>query len=60
LRKKTGHSTVREQFIRNAALKADFAARERAALETEGISGKAKTRLLAVLRMERIAAEEVG
>ncbi len=47
----------REQFIRNAALKADFVARERAALETEGISGKAKTRLLAVLRMERLANE---
>jgi hypothetical protein len=50
----------REQFIRNAALKADFVARERAALETEGISGKAKTRLLAVLRMERISAEGGG
>jgi hypothetical protein len=44
----------REQFAA-----AEYAARERAALETEGISGRAKTRLLAVLRMERIA-EEAG
>jgi hypothetical protein len=43
-----------EQF---AAIRAEYAARERAALETDGISGKAKTRLLAVLRMERLAEE---
>ena len=48
----------REQFTGNAARKADFAARERAALETDGISGKGKNHLLAVLRMERLAAEE--
>ena len=41
-------------------MKADFAARERAALETEGISGKGKNRLLAVLRMERLAVEVAG
>ena len=47
----------REQFF---AAKVDYAARERAALELEGVSGKAKKRLLAVLRMERLAAEESG
>jgi hypothetical protein len=44
----------REQFL---SVKADHAAKERAALELEGVSGKAKKRLLAVLRMERLAAE---
>ncbi|MDR3176849.1 MAG: relaxase/mobilization nuclease domain-containing protein, partial [Desulfovibrio sp.] len=47
----------REQF---PAVRADYAARERAALELENVSGKAKKRLLAVLRMERLAAEESG
>jgi hypothetical protein len=42
----------REQF----SSKADYAARERAALEMEGVSAKAKKRLLAVLRMESLAA----
>jgi hypothetical protein len=37
--------------------RAENAARERAALETEGISGRAKTRLLAVARMESLVAE---
>jgi len=45
----------REQFF---AGKADHAAKERAALELEGVSGKAKKRLLAVLRMERLVAEK--
>ena len=44
----------REQF---ASVKAEYAAKERAALELEGVSGKAKKRLLAVLRMERLTAE---
>ena len=44
----------REQF---ASTKAEYAAKERAALEREGVSGKAKKRLLAVLRMERLATE---
>ena len=44
----------REQF---ASAKAEYAAKERAALEREGVSGKAKKRLLAVLRMERLATE---
>jgi len=44
----------KEQFFSS---KAEYAAKERAALELEGLSGKAKKRLLAVLRMERLAAE---
>jgi hypothetical protein len=47
----------REQF---SAVRADYAAKERAALELENVSGKAKKRLLAVLRMERLTAEESG
>jgi hypothetical protein len=43
----------REQF---SAIKADYAVKERAALELEGVSGKGKKRLLAVLRMERLVA----
>ena len=42
----------------NAAFTAEHATRERAALETDGISGKAKSRLLAILRMGGLAAEE--
>jgi len=45
----------REQFLSG---RADHAAKERAALELEGMSGKAKKRLLAVLRMERLVAEK--
>jgi len=44
----------RVQFSNN---KVEYAAKERAALELEGVSGKAKKRLLAVLRMERLATE---
>jgi hypothetical protein len=44
----------RDQF---AVVSAEYAARERAALETDGMSGRAKTRLLAVLRMERLTEE---
>jgi hypothetical protein len=43
----------REQF---SSAKADYAAKERTALEMEGVSGSAKKRLLAVLRMESLAA----
>lgn len=41
-----------------AAVKADFATQQRALLEREDLSGKGKTRLLAVLRMEELVAEE--
>ena len=41
----------RDQFINKNVLKAAQAAEERAVLETEAISGKGKTQLLAVLRM---------
>jgi hypothetical protein len=41
-----------------AVASVEYAVRERAALETDGISGRAKTRLLAVLRMEWLAEEE--
>ena len=42
----------REQFQR----KAEYAGKERAALELDGVSGKAKKRLLAVLRMESLVS----
>jgi hypothetical protein len=45
----------REHF---SAVKADYAAKERATLELEGMNGNAKKRLLAVLRMERLVAVE--
>jgi len=44
-----------EQFSSN---KAEYAAKERAALELDGVNGKAKNRLLAVLRMERLVSEK--
>lgn len=51
----------KEQFALNLAeVRTEYAAREVAALENENISGKAKKQLLAVLRMERIAAEEAA
>jgi len=43
-----------------SASRANNAAKERAVLELDGVSGKAKKRLMAVLRMERLAAEEAG
>lgn len=45
----------REQFL---TARADHAAKERALLEREDIAAKSKTRLLAVLRMESLAAEK--
>lgn len=48
----------RDQFISKNALKATQAAEERAVLEAEALTGKGKTRLLAVLRMEQLAEEE--
>lgn len=49
----------KEQFGANRAeVRAEYAAREVAALENENASGKAKKQLLAVLRMEQLAAEE--
>lgn len=51
----------KEQFaLTRAEVRADYAAREVAALENENISGTAKKQLLAVLRMERLAAEEAA
>ena len=41
-----------------ATVKADFATQQRSALENPALSGKGKTRLLAVLRMEQIAVEQ--
>jgi len=49
----------KDQFALNRAeVRAEYAAREVAALENENVSGKAKKQLLAVLRMEQLAAEE--
>lgn len=49
----------KEQFAANRAeIRAEYAAREVAALENEKVSGKAKKQLLAVLRMEQLATEE--
>ena len=49
----------KEQFALNRAeIRAEYAAREVAALENENMSGKGKKRLLAILRMEQFAAEE--
>ena len=45
-------------YATTTALKADFATQQRAVLEREDLSGKSKTRLLAVLRMEELTAEE--
>ena len=48
-----------EQFQGRAALKVEQVAQERAVLESVSISGKGKTRLLAVLRMEQLAQQEL-
>jgi hypothetical protein len=48
----------RDQFSDRDALKAVQAAQERGVLESEALSSKGKTRLLAVLRMEQLAEEE--
>ena len=49
----------KEQFTANRAeIRAEYAAKELAALENENVSGKAKKQLLAILRMEQLAAEE--
>jgi hypothetical protein len=51
----------KEQFTPNRAeIRAEYAAREVAALENANVSGKAKKQLLAVLRMERLAAEDAA
>lgn len=51
-------STHGLDYAAAAAVKADFATQQRALLEREDLSGKGKTRLLAVLRMEELVAEE--
>ena len=48
----------REQFMNRTEIRAEYAAKERAALENDTMSGTAKKQLLAVLRMEQLAAEE--
>lgn len=48
----------REQFRNRAALQVEQATTERAVLENTDLTGKGKTRLLAVLRMEQLAEEE--
>lgn len=49
----------KEQFAPNrAAIRAEYAAKERAALENKNASATGKKQLLAVLRMEQLAAEE--
>lgn len=49
----------KEQFTSNRMeIRAEYAAREIATLENENVSNKGKKRLLAVLRMEQLAAEE--
>jgi hypothetical protein len=51
----------KEQFATNRAeIRAEYAAREVAALENENVSSQGKKQLLAILRMERIAAEEAA
>ena len=51
----------KEQFAPSRAeIRAEYAAREVAALENENASGKAKKQLLAVLRMEQLAAEDAA
>lgn len=48
----------KEQFSLNRAeIRAEYAAKERAALENENLSGKGKKQLLAVLRMEQFAQD---
>ena len=48
----------RDQFINKNALKAAQATEERSVLENTSLSGKGKTMLMAVLRMEQLAEEE--
>ena len=49
----------KEQFsLSRTEIRAEYTAREIAALENENVSGKGKKQLLAVLRMEQLAAEE--
>ena len=49
----------KEQFtLSRTEIRAEYATRERAVLENENVSGKGKKQLLAVLRMEQLAAEE--
>ena len=49
----------KEQFGPNRAeIQAEYASKERAALENENVSSTGKKQLLAVLRMERLATEE--
>jgi Relaxase/Mobilisation nuclease domain. len=51
----------REQFNGwNAAVRAEHATKERAVLENTSLTRKSKTALLAVLRMEQIAGEDVA
>lgn len=51
----------KEQFATNRAeIRAVYAARELAALENDNVSSQGKKQLLAVLRMERLAAEEAA
>ena len=51
----------REQFNGwNAAVRAEHATKERAVLENTSLTRKSKTALLAVLRMEQIAEEDVA
>ena len=51
----------KEQFALNSAeVRAEYAAREVAALENENLSGQGKKQLLAILRMEQLAAEEAA
>ncbi|MDY0203763.1 MAG: TraI/MobA(P) family conjugative relaxase [Desulfovibrio desulfuricans] len=51
----------KEQFATSRAeIRADYAAREVAALKNENVSSQGKKQLLAILRMERIAAEEAA
>ena len=49
----------KEQFATSRAeIRAEYAAKELAALENENVSSQGKKQLLAILRMERLAAEE--
>jgi len=47
----------KEQFQDKAGIRAEYAEKERTLLERQDIAARRKTRLLAVLRMERLAAE---
>lgn len=51
----------KEQLVANRAeIRAEYAAREVAALENENVSGQGKKQLLAVLRMEQLATEDTA